>query len=822
MDTSESPTQKRLSFAPAAMDVEAAHPASDYGSKRKSGKVTICGTRVDLVSLGEAPSLRRGLATILALTLVCVWLSGDDGLVYLVMVLAICGLGLLFSAYLASWVLRHDDGTPEMRAVADPIREGAEGFLHTQYSAIGYISLFVGMSIFASYMLRSNNSLEGTTGVARLGSFTLAVVNVVTFFLGASCSAISGWVAMALSAQANIRVTSAARRSYSESLLLCFRAGAFSAIVSLTLCIGGVSLVFTSVYVTLVVPRAIDVTDVPLLLVGFGFGASFVALFMQLGGGIYTKAADVGADMVGKIEQGIPEDDPRNPAVIADLVGDMVGDCVGSSADVFESISAEIIGTMILGAALAKEAHVEQPMRFMFFPVVVHAFDIVVSSLGILAVRARKRDDDDNSDANPMDAMRRGYMVALAFAFIEFTFTTYWFLRSERSPQAWLHYAFCGLIGMLTSYVFVGSTNYYTDYAYEPVKRIASSSTTGHGTNIITGVSVGLSATAIPAIAVSAAVVACYHIGRTSGLGSGWNAGLMGTAVGTMGMLSSAGFVLATNNFGPIADNAGGVCEMSGQPEKVRNRTDRLDAAGNVTKAITKGYSIGSAAMACFVLFGAFMDEFSEYAHAPFRSVDIATPEVLIGGLLGTTEIFYITGLSISAVAKTAGEVVREVRRQFVEHPGILEGREKPDYRSCVTIVTRAALKEMIVPGLLAVVAPTLVGVVFRFIGESTGRPLLGAEVLGSFLMFATVSGILMALFLDTTGGAWDNAKKYIEMGNFGGKGSDAHKAAVTGDTVGDPFKDTAGPALHVIIKLLSTTVLVLVPLFVSVQSGAS
>jgi len=395
---------------------------------------------------------------------------------------------------------------------------------------------------------------------------------------------------------------------------------------------------------------------------------------------------------------------------------------------------------------------------------------------------------------------------------------TYWFLHSERSPYAWMHYALCGVIGMITSYIFVASTNYYTDYAFSPVRLIAASSTTGHGTNIITGISVGLASTAIPAIAVSMAVIATYHVGRTSGLGSGRNAGLMGTAVGTMGMLSSAGFVLSTNNYGPIADNAGGISEMSRQPDRVRHRTDRLDAAGNVTKAITKGYSIGSAAMACFVLFGAFMDEFSEYAHASFRTVDIATPEVLIGGLLGTTHIFYITGLSIAAVARTAGEVVKEVRRQYKEHPDILEWRTKPDYYTCVQIVTRAALKEMIVPGILAVAAPTVVGVVFRIIGENTERPLLGAEVLGSFLMFATVTGILMALFLDTTGGAWDNAKKYIELGNFGGKGSDAHKAAVTGDTVGDPFKDTAGPSLHVIIKLLSTTVLVLAPLFVGVQ----
>jgi H(+)-translocating pyrophosphatase len=522
--------------------------------------------------------------------------------------------------------------------------------------------------------------------------------------------------------------------------------------------------------------------------------------------------------MVGKIENSIPEDDARNPAVIADLVGDMVGDCVGSSADLFESISAEIIGTMILGAALAKEAKVEQPMRFMLFPLIIHGFDILVSMIGILLTQPKKRDDEENADPNPMEPMRRGYMTSLLLGFISFTFSCYWFLSSRHAPYSWVYFSICGLIGMLTSYVFVASTNYFTDYQYQPVRDIAQASTTGHGTNIITGISIGLKSTALPTISACLSLILTFHLGKLTGLGNGRNAGLMGTAVGTMGMLVSAGFVLATNNYGPIADNAGGISEMSRQPDKVRNRTDRLDAAGNVTKAITKGYSIGSAAMACFVLFGAILDEFTEYSQVNFITIDIGKPEVLIGGMLGVAYIFYMTGLSIAAVARTAMEVVKEVRRQFKEHPEILEWKIKPDYYTCVQIVTKAALKEMIWPGILAVLTPTLIGIGFRIFGENTQQPLLGAEVLVSFLMFATISGILMALFLDTTGGAWDNAKKYIELGNHGGKGSDAHKAAVTGDTVGDPFKDTAGPSLHVIIKLLSTTVLVLVPLFVGVQ----
>ncbi|EGZ25379.1 hypothetical protein PHYSODRAFT_297061 [Phytophthora sojae] len=539
---------------------------------------------------------------------------------------------------------------------------------------------------------------------------------------------------------------------------------------------------------------------------------------IRLGGGIYTKAADVGADLVGKVEVGIPEDDPRNPAVIADLVGDMVGDCVGSSADVFESVAAEIIGAMILGGTLAREAQLPYPIAFVFFPVVVHAFDIAVSSAGILMVRAPSDVEASRPDHNPMATLQTGYNVSLALALVGFAFTTRWLLYTPEYPTAWMNFFLCGVVGMLTAYVFVKSTQYYTDYAHPPVRSIAKASTTGHGTNIITGVAVGMKSTVVPTLMVSFAVISAYHLGAGSGIGGQGNrhAGLFGTAVATMGMLSSAVFVLAMNNYGPIADNAGGIAEMSRQPDYVRDATDKLDAAGNVTKAITKGYSIGSAALACFVLFGAFMDEFSEFAGREFKTVDIATVEVLVGGLLGTMMVFFFTGLAVAAVGETAGEVVNEVRHQFEIYPGIMEYKAKPDYRTCVALVTKAALKQMRFPGLLAVLMPVSVGIVFRVIGEYQGKPLLGAEALAGYLMFGTVTGIMMALFLDNVGGAWDNAKKYVELGNFGGKGSEAHKAAVTGDTVGDPFKDTAGPALHVVIKLLSTTVLVFGPLFVS------
>lgn len=721
--------------------------------------------------------------------------------------------GALVSVWLSKNVLSCDDGTPEMRAVSDPIREGAEGFLHVQYTAIAQYALPLALLIVVSYQFRPAS--PEPRGVALLGNTLLGLVAAVGFVVGALCSALSGYVSMWVAARSNIRVASAARRSYGEALVVCFRGGAFSAVLNLTLCVLGITTFYVLLNCAFATTTALTPMDLPMLLVGYGFGASFVALFMQLGGGIYTKAADVGADLVGKVEQGIPEDDPRNPAVIADLVGDMVGDCVGSSADVFESVAAEIIGAMILGSSLATEASFSPDLgtKFVLFPLLVHAMDIVVSSVGV-AVVGRGAHGGDTAD--PMVQLQRGYAVALGLSVAGFYAITAWLLEDPDSPGSAFKFFLCGVVGMACAYVIVLSTQYYTDYKYRPVQSIAEASTTGHGTNIIVGISVGLKATFIPTIAVACAVLTAYHLGASTGIGDGRNAGLFGTAVATMGMLSNAVYILSMNNYGPIADNAGGIAEMSMQPENVRETTDLLDAAGNVTKAVTKGYSIGSASMACFLLFGAFMDEFSEFAGIPFESVNIATPEVLVGGLLGSMIIFYFTGLAIAAVGKTAHEVVLEVRRQFAENPGIMTYETKPDYEKCVSLVTKAALREMKFPALVCVVTPVTVGVLFRFVGEYTNRPLLGAEVLAAYLMFGTVTGILMALFLDTTGGAWDNAKKYIEVGNFGGKNSEAHKASVTGDTVGDPFKDTAGPSLHVVIKLLSTTILVAGPLFIA------
>ena len=486
----------------------------------------------------------------------------------LVLVYASCLFGCIATLWLSKSVLSCDDGTSEMRAVSDPIREGAEGFLHVQYTAIAKFAAPLAGLIVLSYQFRPHNNNEGEIkGVAMLGNGVLGVVAALGFGFGAVCSAISGYVSMWVAAQSNIRVASAARRSYGETLVVCFRGGAFSAVLNLTLCIAGVTTLYAILYTIFCKPqggvesttsswKVLEATEVPMLLVGYGFGASFVALFMQLGGGIYTKAADVGADLVGKVEQSIPEDDPRNPAVIADLVGDMVGDCVGSSADVFESVAAEIIGAMILGSTLASEAGLSHlhATKFVFFPLVVHAMDIIVSSIAIAFVGQTR----DTADSDPMKQLQKGYRVALGLSVVGFLIITQWLLALPENSGCAFKFFLCGLVGMGCAYVIVLSTQYNTDYAYQPVQSIAEASTTGHGTNIIVGVSVGMKATLVPTITVAIAVLAAYHLGASTGIGGGRNAGLFGTAVATMGMLSNAVYILSMNNFGPIADNAGG------------------------------------------------------------------------------------------------------------------------------------------------------------------------------------------------------------------------------------------------------------------------
>ncbi|ONM32960.1 pyrophosphate-energized membrane proton pump 3 isoform X2 [Zea mays] len=734
----------------------------------------------------------------------------------LVFVFCICTLSLFFSVYLTKWVLAKDEGPPEMSEISDAIRDGAEGFFRTQYGTISKMAFILAFVILGIYIFRTTTPQQEASG---LGRATLAYITVASFLLGALCSGIAGFVGMWVSVRANVRVSSAARRSARESLQIAVRAGGFSAIVVVCMAVFGVAILYSTFYVWLGVdsPGSMKVTDLPLLLVGYGFGASFVALFAQLGGGIYTKAADVGADLVGKVEQGIPEDDPRNPAVIADLVGDNVGDCAARGADLFESIAAEIISAMILGGTMAQRCKIEDPSGFILFPLVVHSFDLVVSSVGILSIRGTRDSGLISPIEDPMAIMQKGYSVTIMLAVLTFGVSTRWLLYTEQAPSAWLNFALCGLVGIITAYAFVWISKYYTDYKHEPVRLLALSSSTGHGTNIIAGVSLGMESTALPVLVISVAIISSYWLGQTSGLvdeSGNPTGGLFGTAVATMGMLSTAGYVLTMDMFGPIADNAGGIVEMSQQHESVREITDVLDAVGNTTKATTKGFAIGSAALASFLLFSAYMDEVASFAQMPFKEVDIAVPEIFVGGLLGSMLIFLFSAWACSAVGKTAQEVVNEVRRQFIERPGIMDYKEKPDYGRCVAIVASASLREMIKPGALAIISPMAVGVVFRILGHSTGQPLLGAKVVASMLMFATVAGILMALFLNTAGGAWDNAKKYIETGALGGKGSESHKAAVTGDTVGDPFKDTAGPSLHVLIKMLATITLVMAPIF--------
>ena len=709
----------------------------------------------------------------------------------------ICSLGSLVVAFvLARWVLARNTGTAAMQEISNAIKEGAEAFLRRQNRTIGLLAILLAALIFVLYgFVRGHHDFDPVPTALSLAFWT-----TLSFLLGAGCSVFAGYVGMWISIRTNIRTASAARSSLNDALRTALRGGAVSGLLVVAMSLFGVGGLYWLVSRFTSVPPA----GIPLLIVGYGFGASFVALFAQLGGGIYTKAADVGADLVGKVEAGIPEDDPRNPAVVADLVGDNVGDCAGRGADLFESTAAENIGAMILGATLAAAAE-KAGFAFsagivgvMLFPLVARAFGLLASIVGILFVRTRE-------DADPMQALNRGYYVTAALAIAGFFVATRWLLQNPSAPDAWWKYFLCGIIGVLTSVAFVYITQYYTEYRYRPVREIAEASQTGPATNIITGISVGFECTLMPVVAISIAIIASYKLG-VSALPNGMG-GLFGTAVATMGMLGTAAYILAMDTFGPITDNAGGIVEMSRQPEEIRKKTDRLDAVGNTTKALTKGYAIGSAALAAFLLFSAYLDELKNYG-LTLTAVNLAKPEVFVGGLLGAMLVFFFSGLAIKAVGKAAYVVIQDVRAQFQEHPGIMQGTEKPDYGRTVDIVTRGALRQMIAPGLVAVGTPIAVGLVFRLFG-------VGAEAVAALLMVGTIGGIVVATLLNNGGGAWDNAKKFIETGAYGGKGSPTHKAAVVGDTVGDPFKDTAGPSLHVLIKLLATITLVLAPLFI-------
>ena len=719
-------------------------------------------------------------------------MSAETLLIWSVPVIGV--IGVIFALFLARDILARDTGTKEMEAIGKAIFQGATAYLRRQYQTIAIFAIVAAVLVGAL--------IGGFT------DFDRGWRTSVSFLVGAFLSGLSGFIGMYVAVQSNMRTASAARRSLGEALTVSLRGGAVSGFLVVSLSLLGVAAIFYAF------GGANDPGAAPFLIIGYAFGASFVALFAQLGGGIYTKAADVGADLVGKVEAGLPEDDPRNPAVIADLVGDNVGDCAGRGADLFESTAAENIGAMILGVALY-EASGRASVAWIFFPLVVLAFGLLASIIGVLVVRPGANPGD------PMSVLNRGYFVVAGLSALFIFGLTYVML-----PQGQLAFAVCGLLGIAMSIAFVYITQYYTSGSYRPVKQIAEASKTGSATNIIAGLAIGFETTGLPAVAIALTLFSAYRLGASTGVEAG---GIFGTAIATMGMLMSAAYILAMDTFGPITDNAGGIVEMSDQPESVRDVTDALDAVGNTTKALTKGYAVGSAALAAFLLFSAYLDEVGnlridrecgadatpttdcgrpiwDRAH----EVNLGNVEVFIGGFLGAMLIFLFSSFAIRAVGRAAQGMIDEVRRQWREEPRILTGEVPPDYAACVDISVRAALREMILPGLLAVAVPVIVGVTLR------------AEAAAGMLMVGTMVGILMANVLNNGGGAWDNAKKYIEAGglqddhgNTLGKGSEPHAAAVVGDTVGDPFKDTAGPSLHVLIKLLATITLVLAPLFV-------
>ncbi len=709
---------------------------------------------------------------------------------------------VLFAAWLAWDVLKRDRGTKEMQDIADRIFEGAMAFLKRQYITIALLGVAAAVAIGIVLAILSK---EESHVVAEYGKAGVGWRTAVAFLAGAFCSGLAGFIGMIIAVKANLRTAAGASKGgLAEAVTIAMRAGGVSGFLIVALSLIGVS----AIYYAYGGNEHPDLA--PFLIVGFGFGASFVALFAQLGGGIYTKAADVGADLVGKVEKGIPEDDPRNAAVIADLVGDNVGDCAGRGADLFESTAAENIGAMILGVAAflaARTAGLANPEVWVLFPLVLRSFGLFACALGILSVRAKEGSD-------PMKALNMGYFVSVGFSIVGLAVTTWVMMGDIVSNPEYIFAA--GLVGIAAGIAIVFITQYYTEHKYGPVKSIAEASLTGPATNFLAGFSVGLNSTVATALVVGIGILGAYALGNQLKFPGADgvvvpNAGLLGTAVATMSLLMTAAYVLAMDTFGPITDNANGIVEMSGTGGKVREVTDSMDAVGNTTKALTKGYAMGSAGLAAFLLFGAYLDELVNLTgDVSYKVVDLSKPAVFVGALFGATLVFLFSALAINAVRRAAGSIIEEVRRQFREIPGIMEGTTRPDYARCVDITTRAGLREMILPGLLVIVVPIVVGVWLK------------AEAVAAFLMVGTITGILMATVLNNSGGAWDNAKKFIESGGLKdasgkvmGKRSEPHAAAVTGDTVGDPFKDTAGPALHVLVKLLATITLVLAPLFI-------
>ncbi len=734
---------------------------------------------------------------------------------------------IIFALWLAWDVLRRPTGTEAMQEISGMIFEGAMAFLRRQYRTIAIMAVLTGVAIFVivggvsegvKEIVRGEGG-EISFGDTVTGRWEEALLTGIAFIVGAGASALAGFVGMYISVRSNVRAAAAAQESLKDAITVSLRGGAVSGFLVTAMSLLGVSGIFFVYSRLLGNPAEIA----PFLIVGFGFGASFVALFAQLGGGIYTKAADMGADLVGKVEAGIPEDDPRNAAVVADLVGDNVGDCAGRGADLFESMSAENIGAMILGVAIYA---VTGDIEWILFPLVLRSFGILATMAGLVSVPFFAT----REPKNPMQPLNGGYYVVSVLSVVGLFIAT-----KVMMGDAWYWFFLCGLVGIGTGISFVYITQYYTSGGWRPVQDIAEASKTGPATNIVIGTAVGFETTAATAISIGLALVLSFWLGSRADIAGvpGFSTGVFGTAVATMGMLMSAAYILAMDTFGPITDNAGGINEMAGAPPEARDITDNLDAVGNTTKALTKGYAVASAGLAAFLLFSAYLDKVKERLGLPLTEqlpIDLSNVDVFVGALLGVMLVFLFSSLAIRAVGRAAGTIIEEVREQFRSDPGIMEGTSRPNYGRAVDITARAALREMVAPGVLAVGMPVVVGLIFRFARETqmevAGVPISdpsGWLAVAGLLMVGTIGGIILATFLNNGGGAWDNAKKFIEAGQLHdetgaviGKGTDTHAAAVVGDTVGDPFKDTAGPSLHVLVKLLSTITLVLAPLFIA------